>query len=234
MHLLLLPILIFLAIVRASASQKDPHPKVFLARFVYQKQIRALYNANGVKVIEPAGEKSVLFLHVRRESSPSNKLSIMRTKHNLMELLKWCNDEKEALNTSNKTPRKQDLLHSSTFIPASPAAQPISPDVDLLEHNIFLMDIPPQHRQHYKPLVLMTVGFASITYHHMRERKRQQQVAKYFTCCHASEMIQYSPCDCAFKSQRMCSIPCFSQCTPYEGRSVPFKINVPLRYNIYL
>lgn len=211
-----------------SSVGPDGHPTVFLATFIYQKQIRAMDMGNGVKVIEPIGTRVSINLHVRRDPTNNNKLTLMRTKHNMHELLNWCNDEDEGFRVTSVAAHRQKLSRQSTYIPASANAQKFEGDEDLLEHNVFLMDVPPQHQQHYKPLVVMTVGLASIGYHFMRERHRQQLAAKYFTCCHGEGMIKYPPCDCAFKPHQTCSIPCYRQCTPYEGRSIPYKINVRL------
>ena len=151
----------------------------------------------------------------------------MRTKHNLLELLNWCKDEHEGFILSEKVAGKQLLSEHSTYVKPSPNAYIFPHDVELLEFNVFKYQ-PPLQPQSLPPIIVVSVGFASIDWDEGHERDRVKLMAKYFTCCHGAELIKYPPCDCVFKGLNKCSIPCFQQCTPYDGRSIPVKVNVKL------
>jgi hypothetical protein len=149
----------------------------------------------------------------------------MRTKHNLLELLSWCKDEPEGFVQLKKVAGRQQLSGVSTYIKPSQNAYVFPHDIELLEFNVFKF-LPPERFQHLPPVLVVSVGFASIDWNESHERDRIKLMAKYFTCCHGAELIKYPPCDCVFKGLNKCSIPCFQQCTPYEGRSIPVKVNV--------
>jgi hypothetical protein len=142
-----------------------------------------------------------------------------------LELLNWCKDEHEGFIVSEKIAGKQSLSKQATYVKPSPDAYLFPHDVELLDFNVFKY-LPAQRQA---PIILVSVGFASIKWNEAHERDRIKLMAKYFTCCHGAELIKYPPCDCVFKGLKKCSIPCFQQCTPYEGRSIPVKVNVKNR-----